>query len=185
MSEPISPDSKDTLDQRIQGVVEILTESNYRLSRSRQDYFAKFTGFVQEDPARISKVVKFLRQSHPNTPLVSLDLACGDGAWTLIAAAAGFPSYGIDANGYLINKARKNHERAVKNGFIEPETVCKFAAGNIYTGDYIDDFARLADDNTKEHMPTRNFGKPYDELGITVGDADIIYSWQWGVQMPF
>lgn len=177
------------LDSRLEGVMNILRVSNRDIMVNYHKE-ADSTGFVAINGPGLYKSVLDLVSIIPDKKRpISLDLGCGDGAWTLMAAAAGFPSYGIDCNEFLINKARENYAIALKRGFINPDTICKFAPGNFYPKNYQEGYKEFAYLNCREEnantMPIVTSGDPYNELGISIKDAGIVYRYLWPIEIPF
>ena len=129
------------LEIRLNGIRSIMEDSDIK------NYFEyeglkvrKDTGFQPLDPGYLQRIVGDLVKLGYNRDTLSLDMGCGNGGFALFAAAAGFHSYGIDINPYLINEAKKNKELALEQGLINPEIDCEFAVGNMYPSEYIEKY---------------------------------------------
>jgi tRNA G46 methylase TrmB len=69
--------------ERLQGIVDILIDSNHELEMYDN------VGYVAVPPEILRDIVVKIGSDKTK---VSLDLGCGNGGWTLLMAAAGFPS---------------------------------------------------------------------------------------------
>lgn len=179
--------------KRVLGMWDIIEESNENISPGKKDWQKVYaTGFV---PMGLSQIIERIKVIKENSLLpegaVSLDLGCGIGGWALIAAAAGFNSYGIDVNPFVLDIARKDCERAVKEGFIEKSIDCRFAQGNIYPENYRQEYTKWAKENEVDigegrcTMPLDFSNDAYKEIGIEIGKADLVYSYIWPRSVPF
>lgn len=157
-------------------IVKILKESNEQIKKAHYSD----TGFQAMNPLILEKTVLALSKLEKKPVL---DLGCGNGGFALMMANAGFPSYGIDINPYLIKKAEENKEK-VKNLLSAP---CKFAVGNFYPRKYLKEYEEFALKNQINPimMPFKKTPDPYEKLGIRLKDVRIIYAFTWKDQMPF
>lgn len=188
-AEPKAANAGTALD-RLSGVRQILSRSNAVIGRDREGRkSALATGFEPMRPSRLLEAARWLLNGDLGTaPKLSLDLGCGNGGWALMAAAAGFRSFGIDVNPYLIDQARQNLAEARTQGLIDAQVECRFGLGNIYPGEYLKEFCRFASrqtDSEQTTLPCQSPGDAYADLGISVCDAGIIYCFPWENQMPF
>ena len=190
----------ENLSRRLERINVLLTKSTIEIDRvisfDHDRFVESDTGFVPYYYRFLAEVVEKLDAIIPKNT-VSLDLGTGHGAWALMTAAAGFQSYGIDVNPYLIQKARENHISAVDGRLIEPDVACRFAVGNIYSEEYrlayqnyvYDALAPRAEDDKRmiqrNTMPLDFEGNPYEELGISIRDVGLIYCYVWADQMGF
>jgi SAM-dependent methyltransferase len=179
------------LAKRMDQMVEILHQSNDQIrereyGRRCDKPFLNDTGFQPLWPGYFSDAAKRLSTLCPNRKKkVSLDLGCGNGGWALTAAVLGFSSYGIDFSPELIEEARKNLTLAREKGLIKRETICQFAIGNMYPQDWIEEYKKAREKRYRdETMPLREPGQPYQELGIRLKEADVVYSFPYEDQMP-
>ena len=190
-----SKNTKQTnIERRVKGVKEILLNSDSQLfEEDCSGVFENSTGFQAMYAGKLEKAIKCVLSSgiKKNKPK-SFDLMCGNGGFALMSAAVGFPSYGIDINPYLIRKARENLKLAVKGGFIDKDIPCKFAVGNIHQGKYLEeyfDFAmkkRYRETSMPVVTPLSTENRdPYQELGVSLDQADLIYAFPWSEHMPF
>jgi SAM-dependent methyltransferase len=134
-------------------------------------------GFVPSSPREIVAVVKALHKIAPGKTF--LDLGCGTGGWMLIAAGAGFPSYGVESNPLMLKACRKNLADARELLAAE----CVVAEGNMISKQYWQEYANfiLAHPDAKMVMPVA--GKdPYATLPVSIHTADIICTWSWPLQ---
>jgi hypothetical protein len=150
----------------------ILKSSNVRSRTGERPDFAP-----QEPIALMGYMAQLCRY---NLPMLdrpsSLELECGTAGWTLMAAAMGFPAYGIDKDPFLIAEARGNLAKAIKAGLIEPGVSCRFAAGNYLTEDYL---VRHKDELKRKYGEPRRSepgGRPYEELGIDINEMGIVFA---------
>ena len=134
------------------------------------------TRFVAYNPHEMSRLVIKALEFVPPERSFSFDLGCGNGGWTLMAAAAGLPSCGIDISSFLITHAERNYRAACEKGCIEPAVRCEFAVGNMYPPTF-----RTADNEPATDVATDN---AYRKLGIAVEDAGIVYAYAWRTEMP-
>ena len=172
-----------SVHERIQGMVDILIDSNAELELSS----ANEAGFVAVPPELLMEsVLKILE--HTDTKNVSLDLGCGNGGWMLIAAAAGFPSFGIELSPLLVEHAQRNYELGIANGFIDPTTPCACIIGDMiplrFNATYMA-FRKLHEKQEKS-MPIGAVSEDaYARLPTSIATADIIYCWSWPTQSRF
>ena len=105
------------LKKRLQGVAQILEQSNIKLCNQVSDgSFKNTTGFQPITTEALFNYAQAISKLNLDYQTKSLDLGCGNGAWALIAAALGFSSYGIDIDEFVIQEARKNYALAVEKG---------------------------------------------------------------------
>jgi SAM-dependent methyltransferase len=170
--------------QRLAAIVELLKESNKRIEDSRE---AEGTGFLSFDPERIAQTVLELSAiSRP--PRSVLDLGCGNGQFALLAAAAGYPSYGIEIEPRLIDEARHLHEICVERNLIDKNIPCRFVAGDMIPFEYREQYRKFRTEHNENEasMPiSEDTSDPYKELGTSIQTADIIYCWSWPGQSRF
>lgn len=168
-------------ESRLRGMMNILISSNEELK------ITDAAGFIAVPPELLQASVLSLLD-HTDISHASLDLGCGNGGWALLAAAAGFPSYGIDINPALIEHAKRNYTMGVAAGFIDEHTPCGFIVGDMIPIRFCDDylrFRRLHDDQLRS-MPIGAVREDsYSRLPVTVATADIIYCWAWPTQSAF
>lgn len=171
------------LKDRLNGIVKILKESSSILEKNNQ---VLSTGFIAFNPEELVKAIFLLSEIKPNG--VSLDFGCGNGGWALLAAAAGYSSYGIDINPLVIEHAKKNYQKAVLQGLIDPKVICKFSCGDMIPDHHKESYTKYVNEvlENKESMPiTSSVKNPYHELEISFNDIDIIYCWAWPTQSRF
>ena len=170
-----------SLGDRLQGIVHILDKDNEMLKNlDAAGYLAYDPSTLRDALLRLLKIVKL--------PARSLDLGCGNGGWLLLAAAAGFSSYGIEINPELLRHCKRNYDLAVQSGFIDPATECKFVQGDMIPPKHrkrYEEFAKKHADVGKSMPLTRTGTDVYLQLGIDLGSADIIYTWSWPTQSRF
>lgn len=168
------------LSERLQGVVDILDASNSELMSPSSDA----TGYIPAPPARLVAAVMELL-SHTDTGSVSLDMGCGNGGWLLLAAAAGFPSHGVEINPFLIDHCQRNYELCVAAGYIDASTPCTFTLGDMIPPS----FSVRYDEFRKLHPGSMPVGAvvedSYSRLPVRIATADIIYCWAWPTQSRF
>ena len=171
------------LHERLHGVIAILNASTRELEMTDD----ASTGFVAAVPEYVAKAVLELLK-HTETTKSTLDLGCGNGCFALLAAAAGFPSYGIDINPRLVKSAQQNYELAVAKGYIAPATPCVFIVGDMippaYSAHY-DAYRKLY--SLQEHtMPIGPVVEDaYGRLPVRLETVEIIYCWSWPTQSRF
>lgn len=145
------------------------------------------TGFIAYNPAGLCRLMLNILRLVENRRPASLDLGCGNGGWTLMAAAAGFPSFGIDISPFLIGHARRNCRAARASGLIAPETQCEFIVGDMYPAAYRPTQTTASEEPAPE-QPASDAARaeidPYELLGMSVAHAGIIYAYAWPKQMP-
>lgn len=170
------------LHDRLQRVVEILKISNKQLDEFRA---AEDTGFVSFWPEKTALAVEELVAIRP-PPGISVDLGCGNGVWLLLAAAAGYDSYGIEIHPGLVECAKENLERARFEGLIPEGVKIDIAIGNFYPAK--EKAAMIAYRDERNENPA---SMPWDEdiawdhMPIKMGDIDIFYCWAWPGQSRF
>lgn len=172
------------VEERLLRMAALMTDSTQRVMRSfGTGASTNSTGFVAYNPAGLCRLVlKLLRILGDRRP-ASLDLGCGNGGWTLMAAAAGFPSYGVDISSFLVGHARRNCRTARQLGFINPDTDCEFAVGDMFPAEYRNSGLASKSGSTTPTLEHSEMS-PYDILGVTVRTAGIVYAYAWPVQMP-
>lgn len=171
-----------SLDERLLRMTQILTSSTRVVTRCfSSGQRCNASGFIAYNPAGLFRLInKTIRVLHDRRPL-SLDLGCGNGGWTLMAAAAGFPSLGIDINSFLIAHAERNHRTARDQGLIDPQTRCEFSVGNMYPAGYRPTHSRVSEEAVGPNINV----DAYQSLGVKLQDAGIIYAYAWPSEMPF
>jgi hypothetical protein len=169
------------LHERLQGVVHILEKDNEKLKTIGA------AGYLAYDPATLRDALLHLLDAVA-LPKTSLDLGCGNGGWLLLAAAAGFSSYGIEINPKLLEHCRRNYELCVQLGYIDPATTCRWIEGDMIPPKHRKAYEEFA----KEHpevgrsMPLmHSTANMYPQLGIGISTADIVYTWSWPTQSRF
>ena len=174
-----------SVEERIQGMVNILIDSNIEL----ESPLSEATGFVAVPPQILQEsILKLLEYNNNDISKISLDLGCGNGGWMLIAAAAGFASYGIELNSFLVEHAQRNYEAGVEAGFIDPQTPCACIIGDmipIHFNRLYMEFRKL---HEKQHgnMPIGAMVEDsYSRLPVSIATADILYCWSWPTQSQF
>ena len=170
------------LHDRLSAIVEILKESNKHIEDSR---LAEETGFLSFDPQRLADTVLRLLDHVPKHAK-SLDLGCGNGQWALLTAAAGLPSYGIEINPDLVEEAKQLHQLCVERNLIDKNVICKFAVGNFYPQNEKEAMMKFRQGHSENpnSMPWSD-DDPYREIGVTLSEIDIIYTWSWPSQSRF
>jgi hypothetical protein len=168
------------LAKRLQGVVDILNASNAELMSPASDA----TGYIAVPPARLVAAVMELL-AHTDTTAVSLDMGCGNGGWMLLAAAAGFPSYGVEINPFLADHCQRNYDLAVAAGYIATDIPCAVIVGDMIPPR----FSERYDDFRKTHPGSMPIGAvvedAYSRLPVSIATADIVYCWAWPTQSRF
>ncbi|MEK6906522.1 MAG: class I SAM-dependent methyltransferase [Nanoarchaeota archaeon] len=172
-----------------QGIRDILNNSNYEINTdSGNKRELNSTGFYALCPDRLKYLTEEVIKLGLNSETLSLDMGCGNGGFALMAAAVGFNSFDIDANSFLIDKARKNFRLAVEQDLVDSSTICKFAVGNMYPEYYLnayEEYAKNLGNSYMESTPRKIKGEPYKELGIKISDFGIIYCFPWSEQRKF
>jgi SAM-dependent methyltransferase len=148
---------------------------NRRLAHT--DY-ARETGFVPMHPSRLRQFIINITENMDSHP-ISLELGCGTAGFTLMAASLGYPAYGIDANPVLLDSAKKMRDEAREKGLIAPEVPCEFALGNYFPVEFLETHKDLLKSSCHYDKAWKKMGNPYNELGIDIKDAGIIYTWPW------
>ncbi len=172
-----------SVEDRIYGMVKILAESNMEIESPQ----SVKTGFVAVPPEILADSILELLK-HTDTTHTSIDLGCGNGGWMLIAAAAGFASYGIELNPFLIEHTQKNYELGVAAGFIDIATPCAWTVGNMIPLRFNSSYMKFREQHEKQksNMPVgAMLEDSYSRLPITIATADIIYCWAWPTQSEF
>jgi hypothetical protein len=172
-----------SLKERLRGIVGILNASNAELRYTGVGE----AGFVAVPPELLAQSMLALLENADITK-VSLDLGCGNGGWMLMAAAAGFPSYGIEINTELMERAQLNYESAIAAGYIDPVTPCAWIVGDMIPLRYTDAYAFFRKSHAlQEH--TMPIGPVVEDafmrLPTSIATADIIYCWSWPTQSQF
>jgi SAM-dependent methyltransferase len=139
------------------------------------------TGFVL---TAVNGVRDTLLNLEHSKNLKSLDLGCGTGAWTIMASVAGYKSYGIEINPYLIEEAIRNRELAISEGVLNKDSICKFAVGNMFPENWHEKYTEVRPKyrglDAVDYMPIGNGEMPYQDLQISLKYIDIIYTYPWG-----
>ena len=164
------------LHERLQRVVEILKISNKQLDEFRA---AEDTGFVSFWPEKTLLAVEELVKIRP-PPGISVDLGCGNGVWLLLAAAAGYDSYGIEIHPGLVECAQENLERARFEGLIPDGVKVEVAVGNFYPPK--EKAAMIAYRDERNENPSSMPWEEdiaWDHMPIAMQDVDIVYCWAW------
>jgi SAM-dependent methyltransferase len=172
------------LKDRLSAVVDILKESNKRIEDSRE---AEETGFLAFKPEKLAEAVLVLSETVPGRAKV-LDFGCGNGQFALLAAAAGFPSYGIEIHGRLVEEARYLHKLCVDRKLINEKVPCIFVVGDMIYPEYREEYRKFkeAHNENDSSMPiSEETDDPYQMLGASARTADIIYTWSWPTQSRF
>jgi SAM-dependent methyltransferase len=172
------------LPEGLQAIAEILERSNAELEKDDE---ANATAFFPLAPQKlVSIVLKLLTVTEPQ--LSCLDLGCGNGGFALMAAAAGFPSFGIDINPKLIEHATMNYRMCVERNLIDASITCKFIVGDMILPEFrkkYEEFAREYPEVGRS-MPQNNDDHDcYVDLGISISNANIVYCWSWPTQSRF
>jgi SAM-dependent methyltransferase len=167
------------LNQRLNGVAQIIERSNAELKHVGKSLL---TGFVPAAPELLVKAALELRKHKESG--TSLDLGCGNGGWLLMAAAAGYPSYGIDLNPILLKECKRNYDEAVARGFIDPQTPCLFVRGDMIPRKHREEYEEFtrANAHPAHSQPINRTIAGYEGLPVDMSTADIIYTWAWPVQ---
>ncbi len=172
-----------SVEERINGMVKILAESNMEI----ESPLSVKTGFVAVPPEILADSILELMK-HADFDKVSIDLGCGNGGWMLIAAAAGFASYGVELNPFLIEHAQKNYELGIAAGFIDAATPCSWIVGDMIPLRFNTSYMKFRElhEKQKGNMPTGAMVEDsYSRLPISIATADIIYCWAWPTQSEF
>ena len=169
------------LHERLNGIRQLM-EQSHRITQGTP--LANRTGYQGYPLGAQQYLVAAARRYLPRGAL-SLDLGCGIGAWTQFAAAAGFDSYGIDINDHLISTAERLADESRTKKYLTSESSCRFTAGNFHHGKNTDQYRLHASHGTNSKTMPLIFGKdPYNQLGISIGAAQIIYSYVWPWHAP-
>lgn len=146
------------------------------------------TGFVEMDPKAISQVLLALHTDKLIRPgMSSLDLGCGTGNWTILAAVAGLHSYGIDGAEELLDVGRSSFRMLAQDGIIPAGTKVQFVQGNMYPDEFLEDYyalARRQEPELRSITPVSIRGPGHAGLDIALRDVDVVYCWQWMSQQP-
>ncbi len=177
--------SQSNLESRLRKIAEILPTEKSVLGVPFFTRAYERTGYVPANPDKLIESLITLAKTTDLSKQTSLDLGCGVGSWTLMAAAAGISSYGIDLNFELVREARKNLKYAVRKNLILEGTTCEFAEGNIYPEDLITQYEQSSSKSRIRQMPTTTRINPYSRLGITISQATIVYAFLWSENMHF
>ena len=170
------------MHENIQNVVAILKDSNKELDT---DPNADGTGFLSFKPELLAKAVEKLSAIHP-PPATILDLGCGNGGFALLAAASGYTVCGIDIHQYIVDKCKKNIEKAKQMNLLSG--IITIAQGNFYPKEEKEMFMKFRDNHKEnaKNMPWNdNVQDPYTVLNILLSEIDIIYTWSWPTQSRF
>ena len=171
-----------SLSERLHGIARILEESNAALQINEADA----TGFIPVLPELlIDSMLKMTEFAQGKT---SLDLGCGNGGWLLMAAAAGFPSYGIEINALLVDHAQENYLRAVDMGFIDAAVPCVIITGDMIPSHFskeYDSFRKSHTENERSMPIAPMVEDSYARLPVSIATADIVYCWAWPTQSRF
>jgi hypothetical protein len=163
--------------------IEKLTDLGELVSKAIEDKRLRdhqdTTGFVPMHFKDLLGYMETILLFGPKEGTVSLELGCGAGAWTMLAASLGFPSYGIDINPELVDASKHIRDKARKKGLLDPSVPCEFAVGNFFTPNYLFEKREFLINTCYFKDAWKKQGDPYKELGIDIKDAGIIYSWPW------
>ncbi|MBI5066560.1 class I SAM-dependent methyltransferase [Candidatus Woesearchaeota archaeon] len=121
----------------------------------RTGYMASFfTGglFSLEQLHNLFEEIKISGQAHEKSKF--LELGSGNGVVAILAASAGFESYGIDINKDLVGLSGEFLEQLKREGAVPDGLLCRFVAG----------------DYSAERRAA------YDELGIKFSEIDVFYA---------
>src|SRR3989338_4891615 len=148
------------------------------------------TGFFPYDYKEMKRTVMAARSILPRRANV-FELGCGIGAFTSMSVCAGFCSYGIDCNPFLIECEREQENTFVKQILLDCSVPCAFAVGNIHQGIHYTRYRTMSEElrtcgaSNRGNLPLENCANPYDSLGISLDEADLIYAYLWPEHMPF
>jgi SAM-dependent methyltransferase len=172
------------LSVRLQELAKLIEASNKELEFLPE---AEGTGFLALQPQKLVETVLKLREvAKPGSRC--LDLGCANGGFMLMAAAAGFPSYGIEINPVLFEHAQSNYREALRLGLIDPDVPVMFVIGNMVPLRYKERYAKFIADHhdLAKSMPQGGeVDDPYEALPVSVATADVIYTWAWPTQSRF
>lgn len=170
-------------ERRIKGIQDMLGPFYTQYHNHPYDDWIRMnpTGFLPVDPSKLVSMVQSLLTVDMGENPISMELGSGLGGWTLMCAALGISSYGIEINKDLVTRARELHQSAVHQGLIDSSAICRFAEGNYYRGKFDDFYKKFIDyGGVQSHeVPTIPSGDPYEELGVGLGDASIVYAYVW------
>jgi hypothetical protein len=178
----ISAEHRKKLEQMDTFLHEIYALKNIRGSHNifgslRKEY--KATGFKPMEPGTMLNLMSLIISVSPRARPISLELGSGVGSWTILAAAFGFPSYGIEINPKLVEAARKNRQLAIKMGLLDPKVPCEFAVGNYFTQRFLKNSSALIKEKASFSGSANPGADAYRQLGINIRQAGIIYAYPW------
>ena len=122
-----------------------------------------YHGFV---PADYRAAYDSLRGLRPRAHSL-LELGSGPGIITILADLLGFDAYGIEIDPALVGAARDLAQRF--------DSAATFVEGSFVPAEYQDDVELLDAD----FLITAEGTAAYDELGMEIGDFDIVYGYPW------
>ena len=179
----IAPEDLEKRLLKVQEVTDITTAKAHAKFKNPNGLSYGPTGFISAEPEYLRKTLLDLMDEDIGDNPISIDLGCGTGTWTLMAAAAGIPSYGMDIEEYVVQRA----ERDLRKLHRIIEVDCQFATGNIYPKEYMSEYERFRTERRSQghEMPRTEMRSKYDQFGVNIGDATIVYSYAWGGHVPF
>lgn len=170
------------LTDRLERAKSIIEMSDKQLER---DAAADGTGYLALKPQRmVEAIISLLGISVP--PKKVIDFGCGNGGFAILAAVAGYESYGVEINPHLIDAANVLYERCVHERLITGR--CKFVQGDMILPEYRDaykNFRSRYNENEISMPVSDDDGSCYGRLGVGLSDADIVYCWSWPTQSRF
>ena len=168
------------MDQRLAIVAGLVAAENRRWERS------DIAGFYPIDPHLLARVVPHvLRSMRPGDR--SLDMGAGTGAWWLLMAAAGVPSYAIEIHPELAAACERLRATCVARGLIDRDVPCVVTCGDMIPIAWHERYVtfRAAHGEVEKSMPGAGDGDAYADLGIALDEFGIIYCWAWPTQSRF
>jgi SAM-dependent methyltransferase len=163
----------------LEALAHLLDKSKDELDKSN----IPLVGFVAVHPDILADVMRKLKEIIPSG--TSLDLGCGNGGWVLMAAAAGYKSYGIEINPLLIDICKKNYQEAIRHGIIKKDAVCVFEQADMIPSKYHNEYELFQGHHAEAKASAPKITANQSKLPVTIKNADIIYCWAWPTQSRF
>jgi len=117
-----------------------------------------------------------------------LDLGCGNAGFALLAAAAGYESYGVDIAPTLVAEAERLYKVCLNRNIIGANVSFHVVVGDMilpsHRASYIA-FRKQHDENEMSMPMSETPEDIYVKLGIRLEEADVIYCWSWPMQSRF
>lgn len=166
------------LPRKLRAVADLVAQENARLEKK------DIPGFLPYDPHQLAQAL-LAAMEHLPAGARSLDLGAGTGAWWLMAAAAGIPSYAIEISPELARCAQRLRAACIRQGLIDPKTPCSLAQGDMIPSRWSGRYASFIRQHAEVARSMPQGDDAYASLGLRLQDAQLIYCWAWPTQSRF